>query len=121
MAKSRVSYLLALIILGIIVILCVLLLLTGDVSLFISILYSPFSFLLLVVVLLEYVILKSMDRSRIYKLELEKLKRKRDREMMFRQRLESEFKGLKKYLEEEESGEELQSRLGKISKLFKEM
>ncbi len=56
--------------------LCVLLLVTNNVETFIRVLYSPISFLVLVVVLGEYIILKSADRSRIYKIELEQLRRR---------------------------------------------
>ncbi len=54
--------------------LCILLLVTNNVESFISMLYSPVAFLLLVVILVEYIILKSADRSRIYKIEVDKLR-----------------------------------------------
>lgn len=56
--------------------LCVLLLVTNNVEAFISILYSPVAFLVLVVALVEYIILKSADRSRIYRIELDHLRRR---------------------------------------------
>ena len=100
MKTSNTPYLLAEIILGIVVLLGILLLLTNDVRLFISLLYSPYSFLVLVVMLLEYIFLKSMDRSRIYKLEIDRLEKMRLKERAFRQRLEKEIDEILELLDE---------------------
>jgi len=54
--------------------LCVLLLVSNNVESFIRVLYSPVAFLVLIVVIGEYIILKSADRSRIYKIELDQLR-----------------------------------------------
>jgi hypothetical protein len=65
------------IILLLLVFLLVLLLITNSYQTLIDILYSPFSFAILLIIVLEYVILKGVDRSRIYRLEIERLRSKR--------------------------------------------
>lgn len=74
--------------------LCVLLLVTNNVETFIRVLYSPISFLVLVVVLGEYIILKSADRSRIYKIELEQLRRRQLEYLKVFHHLEQELDNL---------------------------
>ncbi|MCX7765484.1 MAG: hypothetical protein N2246_02105 [Candidatus Sumerlaeia bacterium] len=71
--------------------LCVLLLVTNNVETFIRVLYNPISFLVLVVILGEYIILKSADRSRIYKIELEQLRRRQLEYLKVFHRLEQEL------------------------------
>jgi hypothetical protein len=119
MKKTSLHYLLAEIVLAVILILAILLLLIDDFRLFFSLFYSPFSFLLLVVILIEYIILKSMDRSRIYKLELERLKIKRDKDLAFQQSLESQIKNIYRELDIGFDKEELQRRLKKIIHSFR--
>jgi len=121
MRLSRSSYLLAEIILILVILVGVLLLITHDWDLFFSILYSPYSFILLVVIILEYIILKGMDRSRIYKLEIERLKRKRHRDLEFHVRMEKQIRELEKYADDPNAGEELKSHLKKILNEFREL
>ncbi len=120
MKKTNAPYLVVEIILGIVACLCIFLLLVNDVNLFFSVLYSPYSFLVLVVVILEYIILKGMDRSRFYRLEIERLTRKRRRELAFRQHLESEIRALQKTLETQPENSKVHKRLDEILKSLKE-
>jgi len=115
MKQNKTSYLAAEIFLGIVVVLGLLMLLTGDIRRFLSILYSPYSFLLLVVILIEYFILKGMDRSRIYKLELERLKKKRERELETQRELEDQIGELSGNLDKKD----LEQRLEKIKKTMR--
>ena len=54
--------------------LCVLMLVTNNVESFFRLLYNPVSFLILVIVLAEYIVLKSADRTRIYRIEVDQLR-----------------------------------------------
>jgi len=120
MKKSYTSIILTEVVLGTIIILGVLLLLTNDFDLFLSILYSPFSFLLLVVIILEYIILKGMDRSRIYKLEIQRLKQKRKKDMEWLQRMDKEIREIHNSLGKSKTAENTKKRLEKVIKSFKE-
>ena len=66
---SPIEYLL----LGIIIIACILLG-TQDQELFLKIFYSEFSFLILMIMIIEFLVIKSSDRSKVYLSELEKLR-----------------------------------------------
>jgi amino acid permease len=109
-----IVFLVALIISGI------LLLITNDIDIFVSLLYSPYSFLLLMVVLVEYIVLKSIDRSKVYRLENQRLKAKRRRETEFRQRMERELQEIQKEMEKPGSSSNAQERLQEILRSFKE-
>ncbi len=104
--------------------LCILLLVTNNVESFINVLYSPVAFLVLVVVLVEYIILKSADRSRLYKIELDYLRqRKIEQIKIFHQlerRLEEVVKvlhNLKTYTSEPEKQEELERLKNRMQQL----
>ncbi|MBM3335759.1 hypothetical protein FJY63_13965 [Candidatus Sumerlaeota bacterium] len=58
---------------------CIVILVTQDFHLVTSFLFSPFALFLLVVIFVEYLMIKSGDRSRLYLIELERM-RKRDQE-----------------------------------------
>lgn len=63
-----------------IVILCliavsILLIWTGNFSKFIKYSYNSYSFLILLIIIIEYIILKGRDRSRIYLIQIEHLKK----------------------------------------------
>lgn len=107
-------------ILIIIIILGIILLITRDFQTIPDILFNPYSFFLLVVVMVEYIILKGMDRSRIYKLEVERLKKKRRRDMEFHVRVEKQIRELEKYTDDPNARDELKSRLKKIQNEFRE-
>ena len=92
----------------------VLLLLTNDLNLFIRIFYNPYSFLILAVAIVEYIILKAMDRSRMYRLENQRLKRKRRRDMDMRREVESRIRNVMQRLDESESTERLKKELEDI-------
>jgi hypothetical protein len=66
---SPIEYLL----LGIIVIACVLLG-TQDQELFLKVFYSKYSFLILVIMIFEFLVIKSSDRSKVYFNEMERLR-----------------------------------------------
>jgi len=120
MRLSRTSYLILEIILILIIILGVFILIIRDFKKVSELLYHPYSFFLLFVVILEYIILKGMDRSRIYKLEVERLKKKRRKDMEFHVRVEKQIREIQKYTEDPDAREELKSRLTKILNEFKE-
>jgi hypothetical protein len=62
-------------------------------------LYEPSAIVILVLVLLEYIVLKGRDRSRIYRIELEKMRDKRHRDIEFLRELEAALAALEKDLE----------------------
>jgi predicted ferric reductase len=120
MRLSKTPYLLVVIILVLIIIHGIIFLLTRDLEIIYRVLYNPYSFFLLVVVILEYIILKGMDRSRIYKLEVERLKKKRRKDMEFHVRVEKQIRELEKYTDDPNARDELKSRLKKIQNEFNE-
>jgi energy-coupling factor transporter transmembrane protein EcfT len=90
MKNFNISSLLVLFILFLILGGCIFLLITkGDLLPLISFFFSPYSFLLLFVMLVEYLFLKGIDRSHVFKLENQKLKQKRSRDIAFRKWLEN--------------------------------
>jgi amino acid permease len=62
---------------------CLLVLLTQDFGLVTRFFYSPLAIILLIVVFVEYLIIKGGDRSRLYLLELERM-REREEEQVAR-------------------------------------
>jgi len=64
---------------------CLAVLLTRDVGMVISFFYSPWAILLLVFAFVEFLIIKGGDRSRLYLIELEKM-REREQQYVARQR-----------------------------------
>jgi purine-cytosine permease-like protein len=82
------------------ILLCIVLLFTGSFSTFFSILYSPFSFIILVVIITEYIILKGTDRSRIYRIEIDRLREKRKEDIAFNREIEAELQKLQSALNE---------------------
>jgi len=64
---------------------CALILLTQDVGLVTRFFYSPLAIILLIVVFVEYLIIKGGDRSRLYLLEIERM-REREEEHVARTR-----------------------------------
>jgi hypothetical protein len=65
----------------------------------IEFLYEPTAIVILVLVLLEYIVLKGRDRSRIYRIELEKMRDKRHQDIEFLRELEAVLAALEKDLE----------------------
>ncbi|MBN1900988.1 hypothetical protein JW926_06645 [Candidatus Sumerlaeota bacterium] len=121
MKRNSFTGILTQIILGLIIILGILFLLTHDIEVFFSLLYSPYSFLLMVVIILEYVILKGRDRSRIYKLEIQRLKLKRMKDADFHKRLEKEIHEIQASLDDSEMHQGIHDMLDKILKSLKEL
>jgi hypothetical protein len=80
--------------LGGIVVVCLFLLLTQDFNLILQVFYSRFSFLILVLMIIEFLILKSIDRSKVYRMELERLRELQDAELIVKRRLESRLEQL---------------------------
>jgi hypothetical protein len=64
---------------------CVLVLLTQDFGLVTRFFYSPLAIILLIVVFVEYLIIKGGDRSRLYLIEIERM-REREQEQVARTR-----------------------------------
>lgn len=62
-------------------------------------LYEPIAIVILVLVLLEYIVLKGRDRSRIYRIELEKMRDKRHQDIEFLREQEAALAALEKDLE----------------------
>jgi len=121
MKNRKSSHLIPQIVLIIVVLLGVLLLLTNDINVFFSILYSPYSFLLMVVVLVEYVVMKGLDRSRVYKLENERLKAKRQKELALRQNLEKKLTDIQSEIGDAKSSECLREQIQEILRSLKEI
>lgn len=93
------------------ILLSVLLLFTGSFTTFLSILYSPFSFIIIVVIITEYIILKGADRSRIYRLEIDRLREKRKEDITFSREIETELHRLVSALSELEASDAKQRRV----------
>jgi hypothetical protein len=121
MKRTSATYILAEIVLGLIIILGILFLLTHDTKIFLSILYSPYSFLLMVVIFLEYIILKGMDRSRIYKLEIQRLKQKRNKDMDLHLKLEKQIQEIQTSLGDSETHQGIQKTLKNILNSLREL
>jgi len=64
---------------------CALVLLTQDFGLVTRFFYSPLAIILLIVVFVEYLIIKGGDRSRLYLIEIERM-REREQEQVVRMR-----------------------------------
>lgn len=61
---------------------------------FLKFLYNPAAIVLVVILMLEYILLQGRDRTRIYKIELEKLHEKRNQDIEFMRNLEQELNHL---------------------------
>ncbi len=120
MRLTKTSYIVVIIILVLIIVHGVIFLLTRDWETIYRILYNPYSFFLLVVVIIEYILLKGMDRSRIYKLEVDRLKKKRRKDMEFHVRVEKEIREMERHLDDPNAREQLKTLLKKILDEFKE-
>ncbi len=97
-----------------VIILGVILLIANDFNLFLDILFSGYSFLLLVVIFLEFILMKGMDRSRIYRLEIARLKAKRQKDTIFRQDLDDRINNLLTALDEPDGAERIRSGLQEV-------
>ncbi len=97
-----------------VIILGVILLIANDFNLFLDILFSGYSFLLLVVIFLEFILMKGMDRSRIYRLEIARLKAKRQKDTIFRQDLDDRINSLLTALDEPDGAERIRSGLQEV-------
>jgi uncharacterized integral membrane protein len=86
------------------ILLLLLLLVSNSVRTFLAIIYSPFAFAIMLIVVLEYVILKAVDRSRIYRLEIERLRSKRAEDIALWRDLEGHLSEALKRLQELEGG-----------------
>ncbi len=58
-------------------------------------LYEPLPIIVIVILMIEYILLKGRDRSRIYKIELEKMRKKRAGDIEFMRNLERDLQGLR--------------------------
>ena len=103
----------------IVALLGLLLLATNDVSLFVKILYSPYSFLVLFLMLVEYLFLKGMDRSKVYKLENKRLKLKRQKDIALMKKIETQISALATSINDETKPQEIQKRLDAVLKNLK--
>lgn len=54
-------------------------------------LYEPLPIIIIVILMIEYILLKGRDRTRIYKIELEKMRKKRAGDIEFMRNLEREL------------------------------
>jgi len=66
------------VVLLVIIVFCVAVLLTQDLDLVIHTIYSPLAIIFLVVVFVEYLFIKSGDRSRLYQIELERMREREE-------------------------------------------
>lgn len=62
----------------ILIVLGILLAWSGSFYTFLNYFYNPYSFLIIVIMVIEYIILKGRDRSRIYKIQIKHLKERLD-------------------------------------------
>lgn len=72
---------------------------SGRAGHILSFLYKPLSIVLIVVLTIEYILLKGRDRTRIYKIEVEKMQKKRDDDIELMRNLERELIALEKNLD----------------------
>ncbi|KPL09567.1 hypothetical protein AMJ85_06485, partial [candidate division BRC1 bacterium SM23_51] len=72
---------------------CLVVLVTQDLSLVTGLLYSPLAIVLLVVVFVEYLIIKGGDRSRLYLLELERMHEREQEHVAQTRRALEEIRG----------------------------
>lgn len=61
---------------------------------FFRFLYHPMAIIVVILLLIQYIILKGRDKSRIYRIELEQARRKRQEDLEFFQRLEATIQKL---------------------------
>lgn len=73
--------------------------LSGEAAAFLSKLYGGAAIVLMVVLIIEYIVLKGRDRSRIYKIEIESMREKRHKDLEFLQSVERELAGLDESLQ----------------------
>ena len=66
---------------------------------FLRYLYNPVAVVVVIFAMIEYIVLKGRDRSRIYHLELEQLRQRRHEEIDFLRNLEEELRHLEQDLE----------------------
>ncbi|MFP4380709.1 MAG: hypothetical protein ACLFUS_09430 [Candidatus Sumerlaeia bacterium] len=64
-------------------------------------LYSPVAIIVVLFLGIEYLILKGRDRSRIYKIELDHARAKRQQDLEFLRRMEGQLRQMEKMLDEE--------------------
>lgn len=121
MKNGRSSYLIITIALLVVALLGLLLLATNDISLFFSLLYSPYSFLILALMLVEYLFLKGMDRSKVYKLENDRLKSKRQRDIALMKKIETQIRDIAASPSKEITDQEIRERLKTVLKNLKDI
>jgi len=85
-----------------ILIFVLLLFFSGHLPQFLGLIYSPVSFLILVIIIGEYIILKGIDRSRIYRIQLRALRSKRNDDIQFLRAVEQKILEIEKALDEAE-------------------
>ncbi|MFH0794721.1 MAG: hypothetical protein V2A74_11880 [bacterium] len=83
------------ILIGVVVLGLLLLLFTHNLKL----LYNPMMFLLLIVIIGQYLIQKGVDRSRIYQMQLQQLQAKREEDLAFLRDVEREIYEIHKLLD----------------------
>ena len=70
---------------------CCFLLITRDINLLVKIFYSKYSFLILMLMIAEYLIIKSNDRSKVYRGELERLREVQDENFVLVREIQREL------------------------------
>ncbi|HUT23715.1 MAG TPA: hypothetical protein VM492_05185, partial [Sumerlaeia bacterium] len=89
----------ALLILAIITVFALGVVLSGGAKEFIRVLYGPVPLVIAILLIIQYILLKGRDRSRLYKMELDQVRLKRREETDFLRRLEGELQEIESALE----------------------
>ena len=106
--------------------LLVLLVTTGHHHLLIDILYGPYTALIAVIMLVEYILLKGADRSPIYRRELETARQKRRDDVLALRSMEADLALLRSRInavrqEPQAEPETLQAALGQAHRTIEEL
>jgi hypothetical protein len=89
----------ALLILAIIAVFALGVVLSGGAKEFVRVLYGPGPLVVAILLILQYILLKGRDRSRLYKMELDQVREKRREEADFLRRLEAEIRHIENAVE----------------------
>ena len=115
--KGRFKVTLAECVLFLIMIAAILLLITDSVERFLEVIYNPYAYAVLVIMMVEYVLLKSSDRSRIYQMQIDQLQQARHDDITFIRSIESRLSILAKEVKKDDVKEKLNSIATELNEL----
>jgi len=105
--KGRFKVTLAECVLFLIMIAAILLLVTGSVERFLEVIYNPYAYVVLIIIMVEYVLLKASDRSRIYQMQIDQLQQARHDDITFIRSIESRLSTLAEKVKKDDVKEKL--------------